>query len=405
MKKIIVVGGGASGMMAAIHAASAQTQVLLLEKNDRVGKKLLMTGNGKCNLGNRRLEASCYYSQRPEFVEAVLARFDTRSSVSFWESAGLMLRERNGGLYPYSEQASAVLDVLRMELERRGVIVQCDTRICKCTGDKGNGFWLEAQDGTRYHGDAVIMACGGPAALKKDGKDGYIMARQLGLPVSELVPGLVQLRTEDPSQKAMAGVRCQAVVKLLINGRCEAKEQGELQLTDYGVSGIPVFQLSRVAAHALAGHQDVRVLIDFAPEYTQEELFVHLCRQRKLRLGQTAENLQTGLLNKKLNLVFLNKCGIKGSVPNREIGEDTLQKLAALYKMYERKVTSANPFEQAQVCAGGIDPSVLNENMEVKGKKGLYFTGELLDVDGICGGYNLHWAFATGMIAGKAARG
>ncbi len=405
MKKIIVVGGGASGMMAAIHAAGKQTQVLLLEKNDRVGKKLLMTGNGKCNLGNRKLLTTCYYSTRPEFVESVLKRYDTKSSIAFFEAAGLKLRERNGGLYPYSEQASAVLDVLRMELERRGVTIQCDTRICKCRRDEKGGYLLESQDGKRYHGDEVIIACGGPAALKKDGKDGYIMARQLGLPVSELVPGLVQLRTAEPLQKAMAGVRCQAVVSLLINGRCEAKEQGELQLTDYGVSGIPVFQLSRIAAFALAKHREVRVSVDFAPEYTKEELFIHLCRQRKLRLTQTAENLQTGLLNKKLNLVFLNKCGIKGSVPNREIGEDSLRRLAALYKEYEMKVTAVNPFEQAQVCAGGIDPSVLDEHMEVKGQKGLYFTGELLDVDGICGGYNLHWAFATGTIAGKAARG
>lgn len=405
MKKIIVVGGGASGMMAAIHAAGKQTQVLLLEKNDRVGKKLLMTGNGKCNLGNKRLLTSCYYSARPEFVESVLKRYDTKSSIAFFEAAGLKLRERNGGLYPYSEQASAVLDVLRMELERRGVTIQCDTRICKCRRDEKGGYLLELQDGKQYHGDEVIIACGGPAALKRDGKDGYIMARQLGLPVSELVPGLVQLRTAEPLQKAMAGVRCQAVVSLLINGHCEAKEQGELQLTDYGVSGIPVFQLSRIAAFALAKHREVRVSVDFAPEYTQEELFIHLCRQRKLRLTQTAENLQTGLLNKKLNLVFLNKCGIKGSVPNREIGEDFLRRLAALYKEYEMKVTAVNPFEQAQVCAGGIDPSVLDEHMEVKGQKGLYFTGELLDVDGICGGYNLHWAFATGTIAGKAARG
>lgn len=405
MKKIIVVGGGASGMMAAIHAAGPQTQVLLLEKNDRVGKKLLMTGNGKCNLGNRKLSTACYYSTRPEFVEEVLKRYDTKSTIAFFESAGLKIRERNGGLYPYSEQASAVLDVLRMELERRGVAVQCDTRICKCRKDEKGGYQLEAQDGTHYYGDAVIMACGGPAALKKDGKDGYIMARKLGLPVSELVPGLVQLRTAEPLQKAMAGVRCQAVVSLLVNGRCEAREQGELQLTDYGVSGIPVFQLSRIAAFALAKQQEVKVRIDFVPEYTQEELFVYLCRQRKLRLAQTAENLQTGILNKKLNLVFLNKCGIKGSVPNKEIREESLRKLVVLYKAYEMKVTAVNPFEQAQVCAGGIDLSVFNEHMEVKGKPGLYFTGELLDADGICGGYNLHWAFATGTIAGKAARG
>lgn len=404
MKKIIVIGGGASGMVAAIHAKESDNEVLLLEKNDRIGKKILATGNGKCNLGNRNLKRECYYTGDPEFVDRVLKQYDTSGTISFFESIGLKIRDKNGYLYPYSEQAAAVLDVLRMELARRQVKIKCDTRIIRCRKELRKGYRLEAQDGTVYYADAVILACGTPASLKKEGRDGYMMAKELGLPVTDLVPGLVQLRTKDPMQKAMAGVRCQMRLQLWIDDALSATEQGELQLTEYGISGIPVFQISRIAAYALKKHQKVSVHIDFAPDYTQEELLGYLYRQRKMRREQTAEELQTGLLHKKLNQVFLKQCGIKASMKNAEINDRMLKKLAVLYKCYEMEIAEVNPLEQAQVCAGGIPLYVLNEHMEVIRHKGFFITGELLDVDGICGGYNLHWAFATGTIAGKAAK-
>ena len=406
MDKIYIVGGGASGMVAAIQAKTKDNEVILLEKNDRVGKKILATGNGKCNLGNENLSVDCYYSKNRSFVEQVLKRYDTQSTISFFESLGLKVRSKNGYLYPYAEQASAVLDVLRMELERRKIQVETGVQITDCTPfKKKRGYLLKNSDGRSYEADRVILACGGPASLKEGGKDGYVMLQRLGLKTAPLVPGLVQLRTDEKEHKAMSGVRCQASLRLFVEGTPQGGEQGELQLTDYGISGIPVFQLSRVASYALKERKHVTMQIDFAPEYSYDEIVTYLLEQQKLRKEQNVDELLTGFLNKKLNLVLLKKCQIAGSRESGSLQKKEIKQLAGLYKNYEVHITDTNPFLNAQVCAGGLSIEEVDEQMQVKKYPGLFVTGELLNVDGICGGYNLHWAFATGTIAGKAIRG
>ena len=406
MDKIYIVGGGASGMLAAIQARTKDNEVILLEKNDRVGKKILATGNGKCNLGNEKLSVDCYYSKDRSFVEQILKRYDTESTISFFDSLGLKIRSKNGYLYPYAEQASAVLDVLRMELERQKVQVKTGVQITDCTPlKKKRRYLLETLDGRSYEADGVILACGGPASLKEGGKEGYVMLQKLGLKTYPLVPGLVQLRTDEKEQKAMSGVRCQASLRLFVDGTLEGQEQGELQLTDYGISGIPVFQLSRMAAYSLKEHKHVTMQIDFAPEYAYNEIMTYLLKQQKLRKEQNVDELLTGFLNKKLNLVLLKKCKIAGSRESGSLQKKEIKQLAGLYKNYEVHITDTNPFLNAQVCAGGLSIEEVDEQMQVKKYPGLFVTGELLDVDGICGGYNLHWAFATGTIAGKAIRG
>jgi len=406
MDKIYIVGGGASGMVAAIQARTKDNEVILLEKNDRVGKKILATGNGRCNLGNENLSVDCYYSKNRSSVEQVLKRYDTESAISFFAALGLKVRSKNGYLYPYSEQASAVLDVLRMELERRKIRVETGVQITDCTPlKKKRGYLLMASDGRSYEADRVILACGGPASLKEGGKEGYLMLQRLGLKTYPLVPGLVQLRTDDKERKAMSGVRCQASLRLFVDGTMKGQEQGELQLTDYGISGIPVFQLSRMAAYALKEHKWVTMQIDFAPEYTYDEIVIYLLEQQKARKEQNVDELLTGFLNKKLNLVLLKKCQISGSRESGSLQKKEIKQLAGLYKNYEVHITDTNPFLNAQVCAGGLAIEEVDGQMQVKKYPGLFVTGELLDVDGICGGYNLHWAFATGTIAGKAIRG
>lgn len=404
MKRIRIIGGGASGMMAAIHAKTKENDVVILEKNDRIGKKILVTGNGKCNLGNEHLDAGCYYSRNRDFVESVLKQYDTEATVSFFESIGLKIRSKNGYLYPYSEQASTVLDVLRMELERRGVKIECGVQITECVPSK-RGYLLKDQNGKKYEADQVVLACGGPASLKDGGMDGYLMMKNLGLNAYPLVPGLVQLRTAGNDQKGMAGVRCQACIRLFVDREEKAEERGELQLTDYGISGIPVFQLSRIAAYALKDQRQVSVHIDFAPDTSLREIEDFLFKQQKLRGERTTEDLLTGLLNKKLNAVLLRKCQIRGNRPNQSLTREEIRQLAGLLKDYEMMITAVNPFFNAQVCAGGLALEELDEHMQIRRFPGLYMTGELLDADGICGGYNLHWAFATGTIAGKAIRG
>ena len=405
MDKICIIGGGASGMVAAIQAKTKDNEVILLEKNDRVGKKILATGNGKCNLGNENLSVDCYYSRNRSFVEQVLKSYDTESTISFFASLGLKVRSKNGYLYPYAEQASAVLDVLRMELERRKILVEPGVQIAGCVTSKKRGYLLKTSDGRSYEADRVILACGGPASLKEGGMDGYIMLQKLGLKTYPLVPGLVQLRTDDKERKVMSGVRCQASLRLFVDGIPQGSEQGELQLTDYGISGIPVFQLSRMAAYALKERKRVTMQIDFAPEYSYDEIVTYLLEQQKVRKEQNVDELLTGFLNKKLNLVLLKKCQIAGSQKSGSLQKKEIRQLAGLYKNYEVHITDTNPFLNAQVCAGGLAIEEVDGQMQVKKFPGLYVTGELLDVDGICGGYNLHWAFATGTIAGKAIRG
>lgn len=406
MDKIYIAGGGASGMVAAIQAKTKDNEVILLEKNDRVGKKILATGNGKCNLGNENLSTDCYYSKNRSFVEQVLKRYDTESTVSFFASLGLKVRSRNGYLYPYSEQASAVLDVLRMELERRRIRVETGVQITECVpSGKKRRYLLKASDGRSYEADRVILACGGAASLKEGGMDGYIILQKLGLKTYPFVPGLVQLRTDDQERKAMSGVRCQASLRLFVDETLQGREQGELQLTDYGISGIPVFQLSRIAAYALRECKSVTMQIDFAQEYSYDEIMTYLLEQQKVRKEQNVDELLTGFLNKKLNLVFLKKCRITGNRTMESLQKKEIGLLAGLYKNYEVHITDTNPFLNAQVCAGGLSIEEVDGQMQVKKYPGLFVTGELLDVDGICGGYNLHWAFATGTIAGKAIRG
>ncbi len=287
------------------------------------GRKILATGNGKCNLGNENLSVDCYYSKNRSFVEQVLKRYDTESAISFFASLGLKIRSKNGYLYPYAEQASAVLDVLRLELEHQKIRVETGVQITDCTPlKKKRGYLLKASDGRSYEADRVILACGGPASLKEGGRDGYVMLQKLGLKTYPLVPGLVQLRTDEKEQKAMSGVRCQASLRLFVDGTRKGQEQGELQLTDYGISGIPVFQLSRIAAYALKEHKRVTVQIDFAPEYAYDEIETYLLEQQKARKEQSVDELLTGFLNKKLNLVLLKKCRIAGSQKKRVFAKE-----------------------------------------------------------------------------------
>lgn len=404
--KIVVVGGGASGIMAAICAKEEKNEVILLEKNDRIGKKILATGNGKCNLGNQYLSADCYYCADRERLSKILKQYGTKETVSFFEQLGLMIRNKNGYLYPYCEQASAVLDVLRMELTRKKVQIQCNTQIISCTfQSRTDRFELLDSEGKSYQADRVILSCGGPASLKNGGRDGFLIAEKLGVQVTELVPGLVQLRTAEPQQKSIAGVRCQAKLSLLIDGNVVRTEQGEVQFTEYGLSGIPVFQISRIAAYGILERKKVTVSIDFMPEQTEKQLKEKIQMLCKTRKKEPMENLQTGMLHKKLNIFLLHKCGLKPGDLTETLTEKSRNELVHQYKNCKMEIIGTNPFVNAQVCAGGIPFHEVHEDLESIRQKGLYFTGELLDVDGICGGYNLHWAFASGMIAGYAAKG
>lgn len=405
--KIAVIGAGASGMVAAITASQNGADVTLFEKEDRVGKKILSTGNGKCNLGNLDFSMEQYYCRDKDKLETIFKEFSVWDSISFFESMGLMVKSKNGYLYPYCEQASAVLDVLRMELARRQVRTETGRGIKDAVFNSGKDlFELTDAAGKVHSFQKLILACGSPASLKKgEGMTGYQLAENFGHKAGKLLPGLVQLRSDETFIKALGGVRCQARVKLLVDGEKEAVETGELQFTDYGVSGIPVFQMSRVAACALEEKKNVEIVADFFPDQ-EDHAYAYMSRLRfETWQDKTVEDYMIGLLNKKINMVLLKRLGLKPGMRVAEIGWEKTRELMRSCRNFPIHISSVNSMENAQVCAGGVGLGQVSTKLESGLQKGLYFAGEILDVDGKCGGYNLQWAFTSGYVAGRNAAG
>lgn len=426
---VAVVGGGAAGMTAAIAAARTGARVVALERGDRPGKKILMTGNGKCNLGNRDLQPSYYYSDNMAMAASVLERFGTEETIAFFASLGLMVRERRGYLYPVSEQAAVVLDVLRYGLEREGVTVLTQAfvqemapvrrdepdwqrRAQRIKDSVCQGYLIKLQNGDRVWAKRVILACGGKAA-PKTGSDGsgYDLARFLGHCVISPVPSLVQLHCGEKYCKALAGVRAEGAVQICPDGDgkaysiqdCICQEAGEIQFTEYGISGIPVFQLSGSVNQLLAQGRRLRAEIDFFPQYGEKD-YGKLCRQRLEHLkGQTVETFFTGMLHKKIMNVCIRQAGLSPEQEADRVDQQKLRQVFALCRKLPFTITGSHPFDSAQVCRGGVSMREVDSQLQSKCSSGLYLAGEVLNVDGRCGGYNLQWAWASGYIAGEAA--
>lgn len=407
MKKrnVAVIGGGASGMMAAIFAAMHGAGVTIYEKNDRIGKKILATGNGKCNFSNLFLDDKCYNSSDFFIVNKVMEQFSPKDCMTFFMERGMLVKNRNGYLYPASEQASTVLDVLRMQLDFLGVQVATECEIISVHSENRGGYALTILEGGKkktYQHDKIILAAGSMAGIpaKKVGASPYELLGKLGLPVVPPVPALVQLRCKESFMKSVAGVRLDGGVTLYIDGKEIVTERGEVQLTDYGISGIPVFQLSRFASYAFLKKQQVRVKLNILPGFSDSE-YQKFCEKRKIQSErQTAEEFFLGICNKKLLILCMKLADIKPSEKIADIPMEKRQKMYEILRELPLTPIAANPFENAQVCAGGLDLKAVDENLQLKKYPGLYVVGELLDVDGRCGGYNLQWAFASGRTAG-----
>lgn len=420
-RRIAVVGGGAAGMIAAIQSARLGAQVTIYERNDRVGKKILSTGNGKCNFSNELMGAEYYHGSGKSLVDTVYQHFGVKETKEFFESLGMRIKDRNGYLYPASEQAATVLDVLRYELERLRVRVHTEQKVIDIAQQQ-NGLVVETTGHKKEKYHAVILACGGKAA-PKTGSDGagFILAERLGHRIVSVVPALTALRCREDFFKRVAGVRCDAKLTLQIDGQAVRFERGELQWTDYGISGIPVFQLSRDAAYALHKKRNVTMTINLLPDYSENPEcgespenggnddsksigFETFWSERWGRQdGQTMEQFVTGIVNKKIGLLFLKLAGIKETETAEQVPQSCRKKLEELFRSFTVTVTGTNSFDQAQVCAGGVDCLEVTETLESRLMPGLYFAGEILDIDGICGGYNLQWAWSSGSLAGHAA--
>ncbi|MBQ9927669.1 MAG: aminoacetone oxidase family FAD-binding enzyme [Lachnospiraceae bacterium] len=404
--KIGIIGAGASGMMAAIAAAENGGEVTLMEKNERVGKKILSTGNGKCNISNLEFNMDKYYCADKEKLHQIFTVFSLWDTIAFFENNGMMVRNKNGYLYPYSEQASTVLDYFRKMLAANKISVETECEVISAKFCKGsNQFEVKTKEKS-FIFDKLIIACGGPASMKKeDGMSGFAMAESFGHTISKVVPGLVQLKSDESFLKAASGVRAQAQVSLVVQGEKVSEEQGELQFTDYGLSGIPIFQFSREAAYALEAGKEVFVEVNLFPDY-EEMAFEYMMRVRyELGKEATLEEFLLGTVNKKINQAMMKKAGYKPGDKIVDIGYKNLKEFMKMYRQLKVHITAANGMENAQVCAGGVDFLEVSTEMESAICPGLYFAGELIDVDGKCGGYNLQWAWTSGYIAGRNAAG
>ena len=405
-RRIVIIGGGASGMTAAVSAATAGAEVTVLEQNEKAGKKLLASGNGKCNLTNLDLDVSQYRSDVPALVSSVIGRFDVEETLNWFSTLGLRTFDRNGWVYPRTEQASSVRDLLLWECESRGIRFKNKEEVRSLTRE-ADGIWKVHTAGWVYEADAVVLCCGSPASSVRGSSDYAVrLADQLTIPRENFRPVLVPLCLETLTDRSWNGTRAHAAMHLYLDGREAAAETGELQLTGYGISGIAVFQLSRYAVPAMDEGKRAEIHIDFLPEITAEELEEEWRDRQLFGAKKNYRQLLTGLLPDRLIPMLLESAGLSPeSFPRLEEqmpggkGEDLLR----LLKDYCARITGPAPMDQSQICTGGIRLSALNEDLMVTRHPGLYVAGEAAHVDGPCGGYNLQWAWSTGYVAGRAA--
>lgn len=391
--EIAVIGAGASGLVAAIAAKNENTSVTLYEKEKRVGRKILATGNGRCNMTNMNASQKNYHGENVNFMEGVIRRFWVQDTLSFFEELGILWKEEeNGKVYPYSDTASSVLDVLRRKTDKLGINTFCEFNV-KSVKRTDSGFIVESKDGRKAKCDKVIVAAGGKASpsLGSDGS-GYELLKAFGHSVTGLSPSLVQIKTETETVRKLKGIKVQANVT--IGDRCE---RGELLFTDYGISGPPVFYLSAYL------YNNKYVNIDIMPEYDFDTLYNMICMRCGYLYDVPLEDFFDGMINKRVGQALLKYAGVAPlSRKASSLSQKEIKSVTNALKNLKLKIEGTASWNNAQVTKGGVRVDKINPaTMESKLVKDLYICGEILDIDGDCGGYNLQWAWSSGYIAGQ----
>lgn len=397
MTDVLIIGGGAAGMMAALTAAERGCSVLLLERQSRVGRKLLATGNGRCNLTNHRVSPEHYHGDEPSFCGRALRAFDVGATLQYFASLGLLtVQEDSGRVYPMSNMAGSVLDVLRYALERPGVQVltgQTVTALKKTAG----GFTVRTETDT-FSAERVILAAGGAAGSKVGGvMDGYRLAKGLGHHRTALYPSLVQVKTDPTYPRSLKGVKAECGISVRRGEHVLAQGRGEVLFTEYGVSGPAVFDLSRAVS---TGGDGLSCVLDFFPDWESAEVLHWLRQRRQAMAGHEASTLLVGACHTRLGQMLCKAAGFT-SQSAAALTDDDLRRIAAQATAFTLPITGTCGFDQAQVTAGGLrtdefDPATLQSRLV----PGFYACGEVLDVDGDCGGFNLQWAWSSGHLAG-----
>lgn len=401
---VLIIGGGASGLMAAITAKGLEpsVQVIIAERLDRVGKKILAAGNGRCNFSNINTATEKYYGKDPSFVNNALKEFTVEDTVNFFNEIGIFPREERGGrLYPYSLQASSVLDALRTKCALLGVDILTNKTVKEITVKKG-ALRAVFENGERLRADRIILAAGGCAspALGSDGS-GLELLKMLGHTITPLSPALVQVKTDTRQIKGLSGIKIEGSAALIQGDRVIASDSGEILFTDYGLSGPPIFQLSA----KMPFKKGLSISLDLMSEYSLRQVYEILEGRKNTLRDLTMEGFFNGLLNKRLGNLITRAAGIeKLSFKVCDIDKDMLWAMARLIKDYKIDVTGLNGFKNAQVTAGGVLTREFSSfTMQSRLVEGLYCCGEIFDIHGDCGGFNLQWAWSSGYLAGKSA--
>ena len=395
MKRIAIIGGGASGLMAAIAAAENGTEVMIFEANDRVGKKILSTGNGRCNMTNIHADTDHYHGEDPSFIRGAASVIWVDGTIKLFRRLGVLAREEESGkVYPYCGTASSVLDALRERIKALGITVRTGFEV-KDIIKKKDGFMIVSFKNEREKATAVIISTGGKAAPSSGSKGvGYELLGKFGHTVTELRPSLVQIKTQPDTVRKLKGIKL--IAEASVN---RVTEKGEVLFTDYGLSGPPIFYLSSYIDGAES------ISLDLMPEYTVRDVEKLLSEKSKNCPCTPLESFTAGIINKKVGQIILKQAGISPlSRPTGSLSIEEIKRAAAIIKCWRFKIEGTMSWNNAQVTRGGVrtcefDPITL----ESKLIGGIYASGEVLDIDGDCGGYNLQWAWSSGYAAGSAA--
>lgn len=394
-----IIGAGASGMVAALSAAeNPNANVILMERQTRVGRKLQATGNGRCNLSNLHAVSGGYHGENPDFVQPAIGAFPPEATLQWFGGLGLYtVAEDSGKVYPYSDQANSVVDVLRLNLDKPNITLKLGFEVEKVQRTQ-TGFAVTA--GVEVlQCDRLIIACGGLAGSKLGGTlSGYKLLASLGHKSTRLRPSLVQIKTSWGSAVALKGVRTNCHVQILKDGQLYNQSSGELQFTEKGISGPVVFEISRDVCY---GPGEWTARLDFLPDWSEQQLAQELLRRSETNLSM--DELLTGILHNRLGRVLTKAAGVQGSNASRLSRQD-IQELCHTVKALQIALTEPLGMDSAQVTAGGVHTEQFDsQTMESLTVPGLYVCGEVLDVDGDCGGYNLQWAWSSGRLAGLSA--
>ena len=405
---LIIIGGGASGLTAAIAAKDFGLDVAILEATDRIGKKILATGNGRCNISNKTISFPflSYHSENTGFFTKTLSSFGVKNTEEFFLSLGLPLVElKNGKMYPKSLQSSSVVDILKLSLEDRNIPLYTNCKLKSIHKKKIFNLSTDNEEYKLFTCNKLLLACGGNSAVKtgSDGS-GYYLAKTLGHKIVELLPSIVQLKLHSPYLRSLTGVKFDGFVTLLINGKEARKEFGEILFTDYGISGPPILQISGYASKALSNNKNVEIIVDMMPTLSYEEVDNFIQGHLAIFCHRSISDALIGIVNKKLIPTLLKESGILNiNIPCYDLDWKDKQNLIKLLKHWKFTCTATNGFTQAQVTIGGVDTNDINsETLESKLVPNLYFAGEIIDVDGDCGGFNLQWAWSSGYCVAKS---